>query len=130
MVYVRTKGSFSRTQQFLNKLANEEYLNMLDRYAQMGLEALKAATPVDTGKTASMWHYDITTEKHKVSINYYNDNSVINKTGYEFNIVVLLTTGHATRTGGWVEGRDFVNPTIKPIFDQIANDAWREINNM
>ena len=88
------------------------------------------ATPVDTGKTASSWYYDITEAQGKTMINFYNDNTVETKSGYEFSLVILLENGHATRNGGWVEGRNFVNPALQPIFDEIINTAWGEIQNM
>lgn len=130
MVIFKSKGSFNNTQKFLNKLKNKEYLNILDKYGQLGVNALRDATPVETGKTANSWYYDITQEEGKTMINFYNDNNVPNKTGYEFNIVILLQAGHATRNGGWVEGIDFVNPALKPVFDEILNAAWSEITNM
>lgn len=129
-VEFKSKGSFSKTEKFLNKLVDKEYLNILDKYGKRGVEALMEATPVDTGKTRSSWRYDITQEDGKTKINFYNDNNVTNKTGYEFNVVILLEMGHATRGGGWVEGVEFVNPALKPIFDEILNAAWGEIQNM
>lgn len=130
MIIFRSKGLFNNTQKFLNKLKNKEYLNILDKYGQLGVKALREATPVETGKTANSWYYDITQKEGKTMINFYNDNNVVNKTGYKFNIVILLQTGHATRNGGWVEGIDFVNPALKPVFDEIMNAAWSEITNM
>lgn len=127
LVTFNSKGDFSNTKKYLNKLLNREYLNVLDKYGKMGVKALEDATPKDTGLTSTSWYYRISVEGDKTTIGFYNDSTVKNKTGYEFNIVILLQYGHATRNGGWVEANDFVNPTIKPIFDEIANAAWNEI---
>lgn len=116
------KKSFEKTGSWLNGLAEKTYLKRLDKYGQKGVEALSAATPVDTGKTASSWWYEIKETKSGYSIIWYNDN--VQK---HVNIALILQFGHATRNGGWVEGVDYINPALKPIFDQIVEDAWLEV---
>lgn len=117
-------GSFSKTLKFLNHARKRDYLNILDRYGQMGVEILSQHTPVDTGLTANSWTYEITSDKTTCKVSWYNTNNVINKTGYGFNVVMLLLYGHATRDGGWIEPNDFVTPAMKPLLDKLAQEAW------
>lgn len=116
------KGDYKKTEKFLHRLVESRYRNKLDKYGKMGVEALKAATPKDTGKTADSWKYEIIEEKGRLSIYWINTN--INK---YVNIALILQYGHATRNGGWVEGRDYINPAIQPIFDKMADEAWKEM---
>ena len=97
----------------------------LDKYGREGVAALASATPVDTGLTANSWQYKIEQKKGSVSISFYNTNI---QNGVP--IAVILQYGHATRNGGWVQGRDYINPAIQPIFDKIANEAWREVTKL
>ena len=125
MIKFTHKGDFSKTKNFLEKAKNVVKLGELDKYGQAGVQALSAATPVESGKTASSWYYEIERQNGKVSIIFSNSNVVKG-----VPIAIILHYGHGTGTGGWVEGRDYINPAIRPIFDQIANDAWREVSKL
>lgn len=116
------KGNFSKTTRFFNLLMNKNYLNKLDVYGQKGVEALQAATPSDTGETARSWSYEITQEKDRTTITWTNSHIVDH-----VNIAIILQYGHATRNGGWVEGRDYINPALQPLFDQMAEEVWGEV---
>lgn len=124
MISFRQKGDFSKLTGFLEKAKNAVGLGDLDKYGREGVAALESATPVDTGLTASSWSYKIGRTKDSVTISFHNSNI---QNGVM--IAILLQYGHGTRNGGWVEGRDYINPTIQPIFDKIANDAWREVTD-
>lgn len=125
MISFRQKGDFSRTISFLEKAKNAIRIGELDRYGREGVTALASATPVDSGKTASSWYYEIKREKESVSITFHNSNI---QNGVP--IAIILQYGHGTRNGGWVEGRDYINPAIRPIFDKIANNAWKEVTRI
>ena len=99
-------------------------MSNLNHYAQMGVDALKSATPVDTGKTADSWYYEIHKSISGITIRWCNSN--INE---GVPIAVILQYGHGTGTGGYVEGTDYINPAIKPIFDEIADAVWKEVTN-
>ena len=121
---VRHKGDFSATFNFLKKKRQKTVEKVLNELGQMGVDALSAATPVKTGKTAASWHYAVVTDsQNRTSIHWYNDNT----TRDGDNIVLLLVNGHGTRDKHYVKGRDFVTPAIEPIFDTIANKAWLEV---
>lgn len=122
VIKVKHKGSFKKTERFMNFLKGNRHLNSLEKYGELGVEALAAATPIDSGLTATLWKYEITKEKGKVSIKWLNTNI---QNG--INVVILLRYGHGTGTGGYVEGVDFISPAIKPIFDQIADGVWKEV---
>ena len=122
MISFRHKGDFSITTKFLEKTKKDIVSIDLDKYGRAGVEALAAATPIDSGKTASSWEYEIIKNKNSIVIRYYNKN-VQN----EVPIAVILQYGHATRNGGWVEGIDYINPAIQPIFDSIVKEAWGEV---
>lgn len=124
MISFKSKGDFSDLNSFLERAKETIKLGDLDRYGREGVAALAAATPKDTGRTAESWHYEIIREKESVSISFYNTNI---ENGVP--IAILLQYGHGTRNGGWVEGRDYINPAIQPIFDKIAEDAWKEVSN-
>ena len=95
---------------------------MLDKYGKLGVDALKSATPTETGKTAESWSYEIKNNGSSAVISFLNTN--INK---GVNIAIILQYGHGTGTGGYVEGRDYINPAIQPVFDALANEAWKEV---
>lgn len=116
------KGDFGKTEKFFKALMGKRYLNRLDELAQLGVQALSSATPVDTGKTASSWYYEISEEDGKTIIRWLNKN-----VQQHVNIAVILQYGHGTGTGGYVQGRDYINPAIRPIFDDIADKAWKEV---
>lgn len=122
MISVHHKGDFNSTVRFLEKLLRSDYRQLLDKYGQMGVDALKAATPVDSGKTAESWRYEIQNQNGSVVLRWYNKN--VNK---GVNIAIILQMGHGTRNGGYVQGRDYINPALRPIFDAIATEAWNEV---
>ena len=122
MISFRHKGDFSITTKFLERIKKDVVSIDLDKYGRAGVEALAAATPIDSGKTASSWEYEIIKNKNSIVIRCYNTN-VQN----EVPIAVILQYGHATRNGGWVEGIDYINPAIQPIFDSIVKEAWGEV---
>lgn len=125
MITFRQKGDFSKLNGYLEKVKNVVKLGNLDKYGREGVAALSSATPKDSGLTASSWFYEITHEKDSVSITFKNSN--INK---GVPIAIILQTGHGTRNGGWVEGRDYINPAIRPVFDKIADEAWEEVTKL
>lgn len=125
MIKFTSKGDYSKVTRYFQKLSNSAHLKVLDKYGQMGVEALSSATPTRTGTTASSWSYEVTRDNSKATISFSNSN--INK---GVPIAIILQYGHGTGTGGWVEGRDYINPSIQPIFDKIVNDAWKEVTNL
>ena len=116
------KGDFSRTKKFLNKNKDIHQTDILEKYGMKGVAALAAATPIDTGKTASSWSYDI--EDTGDSIHIYWTNTNINN---YVNVALILQYGHGTGTGGYVEGIDYINPALRPIFDSMINEFWKEV---
>lgn len=122
MISFRHKGDFSKLTTFLERSKEFVKLSDLDRYGREGVKALSAATPVDTGLTANSWSYKITHKNGSVSISFHNSNI---QNGVP--IAIILQYGHGTNNGGWVEGRDYINPTIQPVFDEIVNKAWKEV---
>ena len=122
MIEIKQNGDFGKVTAYLEKLRRGIDLKTLDQYGKQGVEALRVATPVDTGLTAASWSYQIVKEKDRIAIEFHNSN--IND---HVNIALILQYGHGTGTGGWVEGRDYINPAIQPIFDQLAEDAWKEV---
>ena len=116
-------GNFSKTEKFFERCKNLFRLGVLDKYGREGVAALSMATPVDTGETASSWRYKITSTKTSISIEWLNDS--VTKDGVP--IVVLIQYGHGTGNGGYVQGRDFINPAIQPIFDKITDALWKEV---
>ena len=125
MITFRQRGDFSKLTNFLERAKEAVHLCNLDKYGQEGVAALASATPVDTGQTANSWHYKIEQKNGSVSIGFYNTNI---QNGVP--IAIILQYGHATRNGGWVQGRDYINPAIQPIFDKIADTAWREVTKL
>lgn len=122
MIAFRQKGDFSKLNHYFEKLKEGIKIGDLDKYGRAGVEALSNATPKDTGQTASSWYYEIKRSNGSVSIQFKNSN-----VHEGVPIAVILQYGHGTGTGGWVEGRDYINPAIQPIFDAIANNAWKEV---
>lgn len=122
MISFRQKGDFSKLTSYLEKAKKDVHLSTLDKYGQAGVAALASATPVDSGKTASSWYYKIENKNGSATISFHNSNI---QNGVP--IAIIIQYGHGTGTGGWVEGRDYINPAIRPIFDQIAKDVWREV---
>lgn len=122
MITFTHKGDFKSTEKFLKGAKDRSYRSVLEQLGQKGVNALANATPKDTGKTASSWSYSIEESSGSISIVWSNSN--VNK---GLNIAVLLQYGHGTRNGGYVQGRDYINPAIQPIFDEIADKAWKEV---
>ena len=125
MISFRQKGDFSKLTSFLEKAKESIKLGDLDRYGREGVAALASATPVDSGNTANSWHYKIEQKNGSATISFYNSNI---QNGVP--IAIILQYGHGTRNGGWVQGRDYINPAIQPIFDKIADTAWREVTKL
>lgn len=125
MISFRHKGDFSKLTEFLEKSSNSEIVDVdvLDIYGQAGVAALASATPIDSGLTASSWYYEIKRGAGSISISFHNSNV---QNGVP--IAIILQYGHGTGTGGWVQGRDYINPAIQPIFDEIVKNAWKEVN--
>lgn len=122
MITFRQKGDFSKVTKYLERASNAARRIDLDRFGREGVAALASATPVDTGLTANSWSYEIKKSKGVYSISFQNSNI---QNGVP--IAIILQYGHGTRNGGWVQGRDYINPAIQPIFDEITNQAWREV---
>ena len=125
MIKFRHKGDFSKSFRYLERVKGAVRLSDLDKYGREGVAALASATPVDSGLTASSWYYTIEQGNGSAKISFHNSNI---QNGVP--IAIILQYGHATRNGGWVQGRDYINPAIQPIFDKIANDAWREVTKL
>ena len=125
MITFKHEGDFSKLDRFLKNTKNAARMGDLDKYGQEGVNALSSATPIETGTTARSWQYEIVRKDGSVSINFLNTNI---QNGVP--IAIILQYGHATRNGGWVEGRDYINPAIQPIFDRIAKNAWREVTKL
>lgn len=125
MIKFRHKGDFSKLTRYFEKLRNAMKLGILDKYGREGVAALASATPVDSGETANSWYYEIEHKRGSAAIVFKN--SHINQ---GVPIAIILQYGHGTGTGGWVQGRDYINPAIQPIFDKIVNDVWREVTKL
>lgn len=125
MIKFRQKGDYSKFTRYLERIKEVAKLGDLDKYGRAGVAALASATPVESGVTAASWRYEINHNQNSVSISFYNDN--INK---GVPIAIILQYGHGTGTGGWVEGKDYINPAIQPIFDKITEDAWKEVTKL
>ena len=122
MISFKQKGDFSKLTGFLERIKESVKIGDLDKFGRAGVEALSSTTPVNTGKTANSWYYEIENKNGVATISFNNSNI---QNGVP--IAIILQYGHGTGTGGWVEGRDYINPAIRPIFDEIAENAWREV---
>lgn len=116
------KGDFSKIEGFLKKFVKKDYRALLSKYGEIGVEALSMATPVKTGKTSSSWTYEIEINHGNIILRWINSNVVDH-----VNIAMILQYGHGTRNGGYVKGIDYVNPALQPIFDQLTDQAWKEV---
>ena len=125
MISFRQKGDFSKLTRFLERAKEAVRLGDFDKYGREGVAALASATPIDSGETAKSWYYEITNKNGTATITFCNSNI---QNGVP--IAIILQYGHGTRNGGWVEGRDYINPAIQPIFDKIVEDAWREVTKL
>ena len=122
VISVTQKGNFKKTDRFLHGFIGHYYKRKLMKYGQKGVEALREATPKESGKTAESWSYEIVEEPGRTAV-YWRNSHVVNGT----NIAIILQYGHATRNGGFVEGIDYINPAIRPIFQEMADEAWKEV---
>ena len=125
MIGFRVKGDFSKATRYFERVKSAVRLSDFDKYGKAGVAALASATPVDSGLTAASWSYKITRTDSSITITFHNSN--INK---GVPIAIILQYGHGTGTGGWVEGRDYINPAIQPIFDEIVKHAWEEVTKL
>lgn len=121
-IVIRHRGSFKNTERLFKRLSRFEIRSILDKYGSQGVSALSAATPKNTGETAAAWTYEVEQSGNRYSIVWKNDN--INA---GVNIALILQLGHGTGTGGYVQGIDYINPALQPIFDQLADEAWQEV---
>lgn len=125
MLTIRQKGDFEKLTKYLVKVGDTVKFRELDKYGKEGVAALMSMTPVDTGLTANSWYYEIKRTRNTATIAFYNSNI---QNGIP--IAIILQMGHGTGTGGWVQGRDYINPAIQPIFDRLAADAWKEVTTL
>ena len=125
MIRLKSKGDFKKLDRYFNNVLKASKVEILEKYGEKGVAALSSATPVETGLTATSWYYRIEGSGSRVAIYFLNSN--VNK---GVNIAIILQYGHGTGTGGWVEGRDYINPAIQPIFDDLAEAAWREVTKL
>lgn len=125
MVTFRHRGDFSKLNRYFERVKGTTGTSILDKYGKEGVAALSSATPFETGKTANSWSYEIERSKDSSVIRFLNSN--INN---GVPIAIILQYGHGTGTGGWVEGRDYINPAIQPVFDRIVQEAWREVTKL
>lgn len=125
MITFRQKGDFSKLTRYFEKVKEAAKIGVLDKYGRAGVAALSSATPVKSGLTANSWNYEIERQNGSAAIMFKNSN--INK---GVSIAIILQYGHGTGTGGWVQGRDYINPAIQPVFDQLAEEAWKEVTKI
>lgn len=122
VIKVKTKGDFSHTETLLRRVTRTDFANRLKEYGDKGILALYRATPYDTGETARAWRYVIERKPGKVAISWVNDNAP-----QGVQVAILLQYGHATKNGGWVEGIDYINPALAPIFEELRDNLWKEV---
>ena len=125
MIKIRQKGDYSKVTRYLERVKKGVNIRNLDKYGREGVAALASSTPVRTGLTANSWYYEINNKNGVITISFSNSNI---QNGVP--IAIILQYGHATRNGGWVEGRDYINPAIQPIFDEITKNAWKEVSDL
>ena len=124
-IKITQKGEFKKITKYLTELDSRKVIRVLDKYGRLGVEALRSTTPVDTGLTAASWYYDISVEGTRVTLAFHNSN-----VHRGINIAIILQYGHGTGTGGWVEGRDYINPALQPLFSELADEAWKEVTRV
>lgn len=125
MIRFTSKGDFSKATRYFKRVSEASKIKILEKYGAKGVAALSSATPVESGLTASSWSYNVEREPGRSVINFTNSNQ--NK---GVHIAIILQYGHGTGTGGWVEGRDYINPSIQPVFDDILEQAWTEVTKI
>jgi hypothetical protein len=123
MIKITQRGNFNKSEKFLKRVSTPELFAVVDKYAREGVAALAAATPIDSGETANSWSYEIRRYRGGVTISWLNTNIVDG-----IPIAIIIQYGHGTKNGGYVQGRDYINPVLQPIFDKIANELWREVS--
>lgn len=123
-ISLKQRGDFSKTKAFFNRMIHKRYLDVLDKYGQMGVQLLSANTPVDTGLLASSWSYEIVRNYSYTSIVWKNSDIENGR-----NVAILIQYGHATGTGGYVQGVDYINPALQPVFDKLAEACWKEVKD-
>lgn len=126
---LKVQGNFAKLSKWLKERKELYYDKIYQKYGEMGVQALSAATPVDTGLTASSWNYRVIKEPGRVTIEWFNTNEV-NNGRYTVNVAVLIQYGHATVNGGFVSGYDYINPAMKPIFEKMADSVWKEVREL
>lgn len=124
MFEITTSGSFSRTENFLRRMSKGDIFRALDGYAREGVSALASATPVDSGLTAASWGYEVSRSRGSFTITWTNSHVVSG-----VPIAIILQYGHGTGTGGYVQGRDYINPAIRPVFDKISENVWKAVTS-
>jgi hypothetical protein len=124
LLKVTTKGSFNHTMEFLQRMKRREQFKVLHKYGAIGVAALKGATPVDHGETANSWYYQIVDKPGYFAIHWLNSH---HDDDGRIPVAILIQYGHATGTGGYVQGTDFINPAMRPIFERMAHDMWKEV---
>lgn len=125
LIIIKQRGNFNNTERFLTKSTIAKYLDILNKYGRKGVDVLSAATPVNTGETATSWGYEIIRTKRGIRISWTNSNVVDGVA-----VAILIQYGHGTGNGGYVQGNDFINPALKPIFDDISESIWKEITSL
>lgn len=124
MITFEQSGDFHNLESFLKRMSKRDIFSTLDKYGRLGVNALSNATPADSGLAAASWDYEVKKSRDQYSITWTNSNV---ENG--FPVVVMLQYGHGTRNGGYVQGHDFINPALKPIFDQIADEVWKAVKS-
>lgn len=122
MITFKHSGNFNNTERFLKRISSADYLSIMEKHAREGVMALSSATPIDSGETAQSWGYEISRYRGGAKITWTNSHIVSGAP-----IAILIQYGHGTRNGGYVQGRDYINPAIRPVFDKISNELWREV---
>lgn len=122
MFFIVSKGKFRNLERFINRMEKNDIFNQLDFYGRQGVSALRSMTPVDTGITANSWSYTAAVGKNETTLTWHNTN-----TNKGVNIAIILQFGHGTGTGGYVYGRDYINPAVQPVMDQIARNVWEAV---
>lgn len=125
MISFKQKGDFSKLTRYFERVKQAVHIGFLDKYGKRGVQALASATPQDTGRLASSWYYKIENNGKTVRLNFCNSDI---ENGAP--VAIVLQYGHGTQNGGWVEGVDYINPTIRPIFDEIVEEAWKEVTKL
>lgn len=123
MITLKQRGNFDKLTSFLERIKEPFNMGILNKYGMKGVEALKEATPKDTGKTSESWSYKITRENDIVKLSFLNSNR-----NQDVPIAIILQYGHGTKNGGWVEGIDYINPAIQPLFEELAKEIWKEVS--